>query len=106
MILDGFISAFVGWLINKIRQYAAGIVGRVLATLGIGMTAQNFVLPDLVGWISGYVSGVSADVIALLGYINFDKAITMIVSAYVAKKALRILFAPLSAMNPGGGQTT
>lgn len=104
MVMDGFIGALVGWFINKLRKYAGGIAGRILSTLGIGLTTHNFVLPNLVAFVQGYVGAVPVEVLALLGYINVDKAITMIISAYVAKKALKVLFSPLSSMNGGGSQ--
>lgn len=102
MALDTFVGGFIGSLINKLRDFAAGIVGRCMTALGVGWTTTQYALPNFVSWIQSHAGGVGADVIAVLAYINVDKAMTMILSAYIVKKAMKLVFSPISAVSGSG----
>lgn len=108
MALDTFVGGLIGAFFNKARELIAGIVGRCMTALGVTWTTTHFALPNFVSWIQQHANGVAGDVIAVLAYINFDKCITMILSAYVVKKAAKLVFSPLSAVtgSSGGGPTT
>ncbi|GAA0709471.1 DUF2523 family protein [Dokdonella soli] len=81
------IAALVGALWNLARAVLPGIVGKILITLGLTFATTKLVLPDLIAFLQSHMGGVSGDVLALLGYLNVDKAMVMIISAGVARTA-------------------
>lgn len=69
------------------------LVARVLFALGLGWaTYQGFsIVLDLIeGVIVQAFGGVSADMVYLLSVLNVDRAITIVLSAYSARIALKI----------------
>jgi len=81
------IVALVGLLWDVARAVLPSIVGKILITLGLTWATTTLLLPDLVGFVQSHTSGMPSSAISFFAYINVDKAITMILSAGVARTA-------------------
>ncbi|MCF3498206.1 MAG: DUF2523 domain-containing protein [Stenotrophomonas sp.] len=58
-----------------------------LAFLGINFITQKFAVDPLLGQIKASVSGAPGDIVAWLGYLNVDKYVTLVLSAYATAAA-------------------
>ncbi|UNK44014.1 DUF2523 domain-containing protein [Luteimonas sp. S4-F44] len=82
---------------------AAGIVGRVLGTFGLTMVTFESILPNLKAFVMGYLSGMPADALNMMGAIGIGKAMSMILSALTVRLAWRTFIVPTSVANSLGG---
>jgi hypothetical protein len=98
----GWISDFVGALFDKWRTLGAGLAGRILTGLGLYIVHTKYTSPALAAFLQGHATGATAEVLNVLAYINLDKAISMIIGAYVARAVTKLALAPLSALTGGG----
>ena len=89
------IGALIAGLMNALRTFLPGIVGRVLLALGIGLATQTLAMPALLGAIQTRVSGLPAVLVAYFGALGFDVAVTIALSAIAAKAAQRVFLAKL-----------
>ena len=94
--MPAIIMALVTALVGAARQYLPGIVGRLLLALGIGLAADQLVLPTLNGMIQSQLSGMPSVVYAYAGALGIDKAATMILSALAARASQKVLLKKLS----------
>jgi predicted transporter len=85
-----WIATLVGALWNVARDVLPGIVGRIMLTLGLSYATTSLALPAVKAFVQARMTGVPADVVLLLGALQFDKAIVMILSAGVAVRASRL----------------
>lgn len=90
------IGALVAALMNALRAYLPGIVGRVLLALGIGFVTHTLAMPALLGMIQTRASGMPALLLAYFGACGFDVAITIILSALAARASQKVLLSKLS----------
>lgn len=58
-----------------------------LLFIGISFGVQNFATEPLLAYISQQFSGLPSDAVAWLGFTNFDRALTIIFSAYSVRMA-------------------
>lgn len=58
-----------------------------LAFLGINFMTQKFAVDPLLGQIKSAVSGAPGEIVAWLGYLNVDKYVTLVLSAYATAAA-------------------
>lgn len=91
------VGAIVAALINALRTYLPGIVGRVLLALGIGFATHTLAMPALLGMLQTRASGLPAILLAYFGAFGIDVAITIILSALAARAAQRALLTKLGA---------
>jgi hypothetical protein len=92
-----FISALIGALVS----ICASLVGRILVSLSIGYVTYTGVsvgLTALQNWVWSEAAGLPETVLNILGFLQVDTCIDIMLSAYVA----RITLAGLSA----GGSIT
>lgn len=89
------IGALISALINALRTYLPGIVGRVLLALGIGFATHTLAMPALLGMIQTRVSGLPAVLLQYFGALGIDVAITIILSALAARAAQKALLTKL-----------
>ena len=82
-----FLAALLGGLV----QVAGSIVGRVLIALSIGYVSYSglsALLDALRGQVIGYLTGAPAQVVAIMGLLKVDVALSVIFSAYAARLIL------------------
>ncbi|WP_064749620.1 DUF2523 family protein [Lysobacter antibioticus] len=89
------IGALVSALLNALRTYLPGIVGRVLLAIGIGAAVKEVALPALLGLIQAKVGTLPSLLLAYFGALKLDIAITLILSAMAAKATQKVMLAKL-----------
>ncbi|MEH6416208.1 DUF2523 family protein [Pseudomonas sp. CGJS7] len=89
------IGALVSALLNALRTYLPGIVGRILLALGIGMAVKEVALPALIQIIHTKVMTLPPLFFAYFGALKIDIAITLILSAMAAKATQKAMLAKL-----------
>lgn len=89
-------NRLVAALGRGIKSKGGQWVAAVLASLGLAFTTQAVItgpaLDGLLSYMSGITGGSGKYMVAgvqMLAYINFDKAVTMVVSAYGIRAGLR-----------------
>ncbi|MBB5865925.1 DUF2523 family protein [Xanthomonas sp. 3058] len=96
--MDAILSKLTGLLITALKLGAGGIVGRVMA--GIGLTWVNFTysMPAVKQWIADKFSGMPDNVLTILAASGIDVFMTLIVSAIVARVGMRAFVTSVSAL--------
>jgi uncharacterized membrane protein required for colicin V production len=84
------LKGIVGFFFDHLRGLLAGIVGRVMVTLGIGLASYTAILPHVVEFVQNYVYSLDASTQALLGALHFDVFLTMIFSALATKMGTKV----------------
>ncbi|MBV2210282.1 MAG: DUF2523 domain-containing protein [Thermomonas sp.] len=95
--MPAIIGALVAALIGALRQYLPGLIGRVLLTFGIALTAHEIALPALKSFIQSYMGGLPSVLLAYAGALAFDKAVTLILSAYAAVRLQRVVLSKIAS---------
>lgn len=83
-----FLAALLGGLV----QAAGSIVGRVLIALGIGYvsyTGINALLTWIKSQVVAYLTGAPATVVAIMGLLKVDVALSIVFSALAARLVLQ-----------------
>jgi len=93
--MQAIIGALVAALINALRMYLPGIVGRVLLALGIGFATHKLVIPALLGMLQEYVNQLPTVLRAYFGALGLDICATMIFSALAARMAQKTILRKL-----------
>lgn len=104
MVWD-WISKGVLLLLEKGKEAASGIVGKVLATFGLSMVTFNAALPNFKAFVTSQVSGLPPQVMQVLGYLGVGEAISMILSALTIRMAWKVFITPKAVADQltGGG---
>lgn len=83
-----FLAALLGGLVSA----AGSFIGRALIALGIGYVSYTGI-SALLGWIKGQVIshlvGAPANVVAIMGLLKIDVAVSIIFSAFAARLVLQ-----------------
>jgi len=81
-------------LVGAIKNAAAGIVGKVLATFGLTTVTFNAVLPNLKAFVMQYVVQLPASMLDFLSYLGVGTAMTMILSALTVRLTWKVFIVP------------
>jgi hypothetical protein len=73
-------------------RFAAPALVQIALTFGVSMVTYNLGTGPFVGYIQTALGGTSALVISILAGLNFDKAVTIILSAHITRYASRVVF--------------
>lgn len=93
----------IAHLLAGLRDMAAGMVGKVLATFGLSVVTFNGLLPNLKSFVSGFLSGMPGEVVNLLGSLGVGIAMSMVMSALAVRLAWKVFIVPTSVANNLGG---
>jgi len=77
-------------LVGLLAKYAGPILVQVIAFFGFQFGAQKFLTQPFVAFIQSAISGAPAIAVQALSSVNFDKAVTIILSAYVVRAGSRV----------------
>ncbi len=91
-----WITKGVFFLVGKLKEAAAGIVGKVLATFGLTTVSFEAVLPNLKSFVLQYVGGLPAETLNLLGYLEVGTVMSMILSALTVRLTWKVFIVPKS----------
>lgn len=97
-----WITGGIAHLLAGLRDIAAGIVGKVLATFGLSLVTLQGLLPSLKSYVMGFVSGMPAEVLNLLGALGVGTAMSMILSALAVRMAWKVFIVPTSVASQLG----
>lgn len=106
MVAD-WIKDAVGHLLEKTKEAAAGIVGKILGTFGLSMVTFNAVLPNFKAFVTSKVAGLPPQMMDMLGYLGVGEAISMILSALTIRLTWKVFITPKAVADQltgaGGG---
>ncbi len=86
----GVAKGFIGLFFDSVRSLAAGLVGRVLGTLGIGFASYNWLLPQIVDYINQYLVGLPDWALQMISALRIDQALTLVFSALAWKMGTKV----------------
>lgn len=95
--LAAIIGALAAALMNALRTYLPGLIGRVLIAFGLTVAVTQVGLPALQAFLQSYFSGLPSAMFAYAGALGLDKAATMIISSAIAVRAQRVALSRISA---------
>lgn len=88
----------IGWLVNALRTLFASRLGAwfagALAWLGLSFGVQKVAVEPAIDQLRGYMDGLggagqlAADAVAWAGVMNFDIAVTMLMSAIAIRRGI------------------
>lgn len=90
-------------LVGALKDAAAGIVGKVLATFGLSLVSFNAILPSLKSFILQWYGGLPGPAGELLGYLQVGVVMSMILSALVVRMTWKVFLVPKSVADQLGG---
>lgn len=90
MDIWGLISGSVGKFFDMARSLAAGIVGRIFATAGVGLASYNVLLPQVVDFVQQYLNGLPPGILEMMAALRLDQALTLIFSALAVKMGTKV----------------
>jgi Protein of unknown function (DUF2523). len=91
------IGALVAALLQALRQYLPGIIGRVLLAFGIGFATNTIAMPALKAFIQSKLGALPSVLYAYVEATGFGVAVTMVLSAYLAARAQAVVLSKLKA---------
>ncbi|WP_313244263.1 DUF2523 family protein [Stenotrophomonas rhizophila] len=105
MIVWTWILKAVIHLVGSLKNAAAGIVGKVLATFGLTTVTFQAILPNLKAFVLQNVGGLSGPAFDFLGYLQVGTAMSMILSALTVRLTWKVFIVPKSVADQlaGGG---
>lgn len=93
--MPAIIGALVAMLLQGLRQWLPGILGRVLVAAGLTLAVNEIGMPALRAFVQSYMGGLPAVILAYAAAIKFDVAITMILSTVVAVRGQRVVLSKI-----------
>lgn len=101
--LIALLEPLIAWAIRALTiaaiVNAAGVVMKILAVLGLHFFVVQPFVDDLMAMAQSQFSGLPGSVAAWVGYLNFDKYISLILSAYSVRATTNFVM----GMTPGTG---
>lgn len=91
------LGALVSLLINALRQYLPGLVGRVLLAFGIGLFTHQVAMPAMLGLIQTKVASLPPVLFQYFGALGLDVVCTIWLSAFAAMASQKVLLRKLEA---------
>jgi hypothetical protein len=88
-------------IIGALAEVMASLVGRVLLALFISyvtFTGIDAINTSIVGAVKSNLAGVGGDTVSFLAYLWVDKAISMVLSAYLAAVAMKVTAGSITNM--------
>ncbi|OLG54618.1 hypothetical protein BXO407_20500 [Xanthomonas oryzae pv. oryzae] len=90
------------FLLGKLKDVAAGIVGKILGTFGLTLVSFEAVLPRLKEFITTNISGLDGPAGQMLGYLGIGTAMSMVLSALTVRMAWKVFLVPKSVADTLG----
>lgn len=80
--LAELLSILLPWIA---RMLVVSLVCRVLVAFGLSFVAWHFAVSPILDLIKAQASGMPSEIVQWLGMLQFDRALTVICSAYVIR---------------------
>ncbi|MDH6329500.1 hypothetical protein M2299_000300 [Stenotrophomonas sp. 1278] len=81
-------------LVGTLKDAAAGIFARILATFGLTTVTFNAILPNLKAFVTQWTGGLSPAANDLLGYLGVGTAMSMVLSALAVRMTWKVFIVP------------
>ena len=91
--MEAIILKFANTLVGGLKTAASFVFARVMVALGLSYVTMQTVMPDVKAWLVSKSSGLDSRVIDFFGYVGFDVAMTLVLSALVAQVGMRTFLA-------------
>ena len=89
-------------LVGTLKDAAAGIVGKILATFGLTTVSFTAVMPNLKAFVLEHVSGLDGPQMQFLSYLGVGTVMSMILSALTVRMAWKVFIVPKSVADQLG----
>lgn len=87
------IAVGIGYVLVQVaRLYAVAVIGRILATIGIGLFTYKVGGPALMSWVGDQFQALPAFVRDSVAASGIDIFATMVLSALIVKKTSSVFF--------------
>lgn len=93
MISDWITDATTS-LVGKLKDAAAGLVGKGLATFGLTTVTFNALLPKLKEFVMQFIGGIDGPAWQMLNYLGVGICFSMIFSALTVRMAWKVFIVP------------
>ena len=87
----------IGALSALIFTKAGAWVTSILTALGLGFAVQVAILTPVLSHVSSAFGGLPSDLANWMGFLNIDKYVSIVVSAYVGSLAKRVILRKMTA---------
>lgn len=94
--MPAIIAVLISALIQALRTYLPGLVGRVLLAFGIGFLTHTIAMPALKSYVAAKVAGLGAIGVAYWDATGLGMMVTMILSAIVAAKSQKVILSKIT----------
>ena len=81
-------------LVGKLKDAAAGLIGKGLATFGLTTVTFNALLPKLKEFVMQFVGGLDGPAMQMLNYLGVGISFSMILSALTVRMAWKVFIVP------------
>ena len=102
MMVWNWILKGIFHLVGSLKNAAAGIAGKVLATFGLTTVTFQAILPNLKEFVLQNISGLDGPAMAFLGYLQVGTAMSMILSALTVRLTWKVFIVPKSVADQLG----
>jgi len=89
-VLAEILVPLLGWIA---RTLVVSLVVRAFVGIGVAFVGYHFIVGPILDAVKNQMGGWPADLAQWVGILNFDKAVTIICSAYVIRFAVSSLHA-------------
>lgn len=89
--MEAIITKLAGSLIAGIKVAAGFILARAMAAVGVSWASFEYAMPVVMDWVVAKASMLPGPAVQLLSAVGLDIAITLVVSAYVARYGLELM---------------
>lgn len=77
----------IAWVGRMLATYAGELALRALIGVGLGFATYHFGVTAIKGTITSYLNG-GGQIVAYVGWLGIDKAVTIILSAWAGRLAV------------------
>ncbi|WDL15995.1 DUF2523 domain-containing protein [Xanthomonas campestris pv. campestris] len=95
--MPAIIGALIAGLLQALRTYLPGIVGRILLAFGIGLTTHAVALPAMKAVIQGFLGRLPTVMYAYFEASGCGIATTMVLSAVIAARSQSVILTKLGS---------
>ncbi len=95
--MPAILGALVTLLLQALRQYLPGILGRVLLAFGIGFATHEIALPPIKAFIASKIGQLGPVLLAYFDATGFGIAVSMILSAWIAARTQAAVLSKLES---------
>jgi hypothetical protein len=95
-VIYNAIAFGLAWLVGKLVVLGPSIFAHILVFFGISYATSSLIdfgVQNYIDELSGYMNGIPADVIQILGIMGFDIALSLIFASYAVFIQIKITMA-------------